>query len=153
VQKRHGPVGASRGPRLNPARPTWRLPMAVSLHQQTSQEPLISSTCTSGRPLTQCPATSFSPSCKDTDAMGGLFDGQRTGRGIESRERRSVAPRLDGDWWRVASQRGPCWGWDSSASASVTAPAGPGAHSEKLLMTPSCGERRHSRGTGRQVTW
>ena len=56
----------------------------------------------------QCPATSFSPSCKDTDAMGGLFDGQRTGRGIESRERRSVAQSLwmaTGGEWRPKGVR------------------------------------------------
>jgi len=51
---------------------------------------------TSVRPSTQYP-TSFSPSWKDMDLMGGLFNGQRTDSKIESKERRSMAQCVDGD--------------------------------------------------------
>jgi len=49
--------------------------MMVSMHPWTREEPLISSTWTSVRPLTSYPTTSFSSNWKDIDLMGRLFNG------------------------------------------------------------------------------
>jgi len=63
----------------------------------TRVEPLISSISTSVRPLTWHPTTFSSPNWKYVVLMGGLFNGQRTGCRIKSREWRSMAECLDGD--------------------------------------------------------
>ena len=50
------------------------------------------------KPLAEYPKTSFSPKWRDMNLMGGLFNRQRDGCKIKSRERWSMAPYLDGDW-------------------------------------------------------
>lgn len=73
------------------------LSMMVPLHQWTREEPLMTSIWTSVRSLMQYPTTAFSPNWKDTDLMGELFNGWRTGCKIESRELWSMAQHLGGD--------------------------------------------------------
>jgi len=68
----------------------------VTASMEMREEPLISSIWTSVRPLPQYPKASFSTNWKYMDLMGELFNRQRTGCIIESREWWSMAQCLDG---------------------------------------------------------